>query len=113
MLARGDPARAPCGQLLCAFLLAHLLALTPSFWLTRSEAFGYITAFVLGLAVRLWHQPLACLATLTGVYLIAYEGLRRSMAAIPLGWPKLPNPERGRRAPATSLARPADGPTTE
>lgn len=76
--------------LLCLFLLAHLLALTPSFWLTRCEAFGYATAFALGLAVRFWHRPVACVAALAGVYAIAYEGLWRGMARFPGDWPKLP-----------------------
>ena len=66
------------------FLVAHLLALTPTFWLTRCEAFGYATAFAPGLAVRFWHHPLACVAALAGVYSLAYEGLWRRLA-IPLG----------------------------
>jgi hypothetical protein len=78
-------------QLLCIFLLTNLLALTLSFWLTRSWAFGYSTALALGLAVWLWRQPIACLAILTAVYLIAYEGLRRALAGFPWDIRTLPN----------------------
>ncbi len=77
-------------QLLCTYLLVNLLALLCSFWLTRSWEFGYVTAFSLGLAVLFWRQSPICLATLTGVYLIAYEGLRRAMASFPWTARKLP-----------------------
>lgn len=80
--------RAP--QMLCIFLFANLIALTLSFWLTRSSAFGYTTAFALGFAVIAWRRPWICLAVLTGTYLIAYEGLRRAMAAFPWTVRKLP-----------------------
>jgi hypothetical protein len=69
--------------LLCAFLLAYLVALTVSFWLTRERAFGYATAFALGVPVWLWYWPLACLGALVGTYAIAYAGLRRTLARFP------------------------------
>jgi hypothetical protein len=77
-------------HLLCTFLATHLLALTCSFWLTRSWAAGYVTAFALGLAVSFWRQPLVCVALLSGVYLIAYEGLRQAMASFPWKPRRLP-----------------------
>ena len=43
-------------QLLCTFLLTNLLALTCSFWLTRSWVFGYVTPLALGMAVWLWRS---------------------------------------------------------
>jgi hypothetical protein len=77
-------------QLLCIFLLSHLLALLPTLW-TGSWAIGYTTAAGLGLAVRFFNAPAACLATATLVYLLAYEGLRRSLGRFP--WtPRLPQP---------------------
>jgi hypothetical protein len=77
-------------QLLCLFLLGHLLALLPTLWL-GSWAIGYTTAAGLGLAVRLFYTPVACLVGATLVYLIAYEGLRRSLEKFP--WtPRLPQP---------------------
>jgi hypothetical protein len=71
-------------QLLCLFLLAHLLALLPTLWL-GSWAIGYTTAAGLGLAVRFFYTPAACLAAATFTYVIAYEGLRRSLDRFP--WP--------------------------
>jgi hypothetical protein len=78
-------------RLLCTYLLVNLLATLLSFWLTRSTGFGYVTAFALCLAVLFWHQPEICLAALAGVYLIAYEGLRRALASFPWEARKLPN----------------------
>jgi hypothetical protein len=81
----------PAVHLLCAFLMAYLLALTLSFVLTREWALGYATAFAVGVPIWLWHQPLACLAALAAVYLIAYEGLRRVMARFPWEQLRMPN----------------------
>jgi hypothetical protein len=69
-------------QLLCVFLMSHLLALLPTLWL-GSGAIGYTTAAGLGLVVRLFNTPVACLVAATFVYLIAYEGLRRSLEKFP------------------------------
>jgi hypothetical protein len=77
-------------QLLCAFLLAHLLGLSFSFLLTRTRAPGYATAFGLGLAVWLWRQPVACLVAATLVYLIADEGLWQALRSFPWEPWKLP-----------------------
>jgi hypothetical protein len=71
-------------QLLCVFLMSHLLVLLPTLWL-GSWAIGYTTAAGLGLLVRLFNTPTACLVAATCVYLIAYEGLRRSLEKFP--WP--------------------------
>lgn len=79
-------------QLLCFFLVGHLLALLPTLWM-GSAAIGYTTAAGLGLAVRLFYTPAACLAVATFVYLIAYEGLYRSLEKFP--WtPRLHGPSK-------------------
>lgn len=70
-------------QLLCAFLLAHLLAVDLSLWFTRSRGFAYATAFGLGLAVWTWREPITCLVVLAATYAMAYEGLRRALARFP------------------------------
>jgi hypothetical protein len=74
-------------SLLCLFLLGHLLALLPTLWL-GSWAIGYTTAAGMGLAVRFFYNPAACLAAATFTYLIAYEGLCRSLDKFP--WPPRP-----------------------
>ncbi len=43
-------------QLLCAFLLSHLFALTVTLFLTGTWAIGYAAAFALGLPVWLWRS---------------------------------------------------------
>jgi hypothetical protein len=91
-------------SLLCAFLLCHLGAIVLSLWLTRIRTVGYLTAFGLGFAVKLWHQPLSCLAMATLVYLIAYEGLLQSLDRFP--WPP-------RRRLKANNDRTGMGPTTE
>jgi hypothetical protein len=73
--------RAP--QLLCTFLLVHLICVNLSFWPTGSRGFGFATAFGLGLAVWTWNEPIACLAVLAGTYALAYEGLRRALCRFP------------------------------
>jgi hypothetical protein len=70
-------------SILCAFLLGHLLGLTMTLFMTRRRAIGYVTAFGLGLALWLVANPIACAATATLVYLIAYEGLWRGLAQFP------------------------------
>lgn len=70
-------------QLLCTFLLVHLLAVDRSLWLTRSRGFAYATAFGLGLAVWTWGEPIACLFVLAATYAVAYDGLRRALARFP------------------------------
>jgi hypothetical protein len=70
-------------SLLAAFLLCNLSALVVSFWLTRTRVVGYLSAFGLGLAVRLWHQPPQCVAMAALVYLVAYEGLVQALDRFP------------------------------
>jgi hypothetical protein len=77
-------------QLICAFLLRHLLILTATLFLTRAWAIAYASAFALGLAVWLWRQPLVCLVASTLVYLMAYDGLRRGFDRFP--WKRLQMP---------------------
>jgi hypothetical protein len=68
---------------LCAFLLCYLGTLVVSFWLTRTWAIGYLSAFGEGLAVWFWNQPILCFAIAALVYLIAHEGLRRALDQFP------------------------------
>jgi hypothetical protein len=75
-------------RLLCVFLLTNICMLILSLTMAGDAAFAYATAFTLGLAVWFWHNSLACVAALAGVYLIAYEGLRRSLARFPWVKPK-------------------------
>ncbi len=70
-------------QLLCTFLLVHLMVVDLSLWLTRSRGYAYGTAFGLGLAVWTWREPIACLVVLAATYALAYEGLRRALARFP------------------------------
>ncbi|MHB1557076.1 MAG: hypothetical protein ACYC61_06320 [Isosphaeraceae bacterium] len=70
-------------QLLCTFLLVHLVAVDVSLWLTRSRGFAYATAFGLGLAVWTCREPIACLVVLAATYAVAYEGLRQALARFP------------------------------
>jgi hypothetical protein len=75
-------------QLLCTLLFAHIIFLALSFAMIGDWIFAYATAFTLGLAVWFWHRPIACVSALAGVYLIAYEGLKRAMAKFPWVEPK-------------------------
>jgi hypothetical protein len=77
-------------ELLCVFLVTHLLILTVTLWATGSKAIGYLTAFGLGGAVWLFHEPRACLVASIFLYLIAYEGLRRGLDRFPWEMSKLP-----------------------
>ncbi len=70
-------------SLVCAFLLGNLAALVRSFWPTRVRLIGYISAFGLGLAIKLWNRPVDCLAMAALVYLIAYEGLLQALDRFP------------------------------
>jgi hypothetical protein len=70
-------------SLLCTFLLGNLAALVRSFWLTRVRLIGYISAFGLGVAVKLWDKPIECLAMGALVYLIAYQGLVQALDRFP------------------------------
>jgi hypothetical protein len=81
-------------SVLCAFLLAHLGALVVSLWLTGIRLVGYLAAFGLGFAVKLWHQPIECLAMGALVYLIAYEGLVQSLNRFPWTSQLLPRASR-------------------
>jgi hypothetical protein len=92
----------PALYLLCTFLYTYLLVLELSFWLTRSWAAGYATAFGLGLVVWLLRHPIACLASLIVVYAITYAGLRQTMARFPRALRKLPKPGDDLSSPAMS-----------
>jgi hypothetical protein len=70
-------------RVLNMFLIAHLLALSLPLFATGVAAIGYLVVFGVGLAVRLWPSPLACLTVLAAVYVVAYEGLWRSLARFP------------------------------
>ncbi len=74
---------------LLAFLFANLLTLLPVIW-PASWPIGSTAAFGLGLLVRWFDRPIAALAVATLVYLLAYEGLRRSLEKLP--WPNDESP---------------------
>ncbi len=74
-----------------AWLMANLAPLAVSFWLTRMSAFGYLTALGLGFAVLSIRLPYVSLAILAATYLVAYEGLKRSLDAFPWAPRTIPN----------------------
>jgi hypothetical protein len=70
-------------RILNVFLIVHSALLTRTFWQTGAGTIGYLAAFGLGLAVRLWHTPWLCFAVAASVYLLVYEGLWQSLARFP------------------------------
>ncbi len=64
-------------------LMGHGIALTASLFPTGAWAFGYVTAFALGLAVRLGPNHWAFLAAAAAASLLGHLGLRRSLARFP------------------------------
>jgi hypothetical protein len=81
-------------SILAAFLLSHVGALLVTLWQTRVRAIAYLSTFGLGLAVKLWHQPIECVAMAAVVYLVAYEGLVQALDRFPwtAGQPSEPGP---------------------
>lgn len=75
-----DPVR-----LVCMVLLWWSVCLAVTFWPTGAPGFGYATAFLAGLAVRLYPDRWAYLAATVATYAVAYAGLSRSLARFP--WP--------------------------
>jgi hypothetical protein len=67
------------------FLVGNLAALAWSFFGTGEAPFAYLVLFGLGLAVRFSPKPWIFFAIASATYLVAYEGLRRSLARFP--WP--------------------------
>ncbi len=65
------------------FLIFHSALLTATLWPTGVGTLGYLAAFGLGLAVRLWPSPWVCFAVADSVYLMVYEGLWQSLARFP------------------------------
>ena len=72
-------------RILNIFLIVHSAFLTATFWPTGVGTIGYLAAFGLGLAVRLWPSPWICFAVAASVYLLVYEGLWQSLARFPWG----------------------------
>jgi hypothetical protein len=72
-------------QVLDAFLLAYLSALSISFWVTGPWWMAYIVLSILGLAVRSVLCPWFAFATLAVAYGIAMIGIRMALAQFP--WP--------------------------
>jgi hypothetical protein len=70
-------------RLLSIFLMFHSLSLMVAFWPTGVGSIGYLVAFGLGLAVRLWYYPWACFIVSTAIWLLAHEGLWRSLSLFP------------------------------
>lgn len=69
-------------------LFGYLAALALTMAPTGEPSYAYLVAFGLGLMVRLFPRPEAMLGTGAVVYVMAYVGLRRSLARFPwrLGW---------------------------
>src|SRR5262245_43980699 len=70
-------------RILNLFLIAHATCLTASFWQTGAGVVGYLSAFGILLAIRLWPSPWICFPVATSVYLLVYEGVRQSLARFP------------------------------
>jgi hypothetical protein len=67
------------------FLIVQLLAIAWTCLGTGVAPFGYLVLFGLGLAVRFYPRPWTFFAIAAATYLVAYEGLRRSLSRFP--WP--------------------------
>jgi hypothetical protein len=70
-------------RILNTFLIFHSIFLAGSFWATGLPMLGYLAVFGLALAFRLWLHPWFCFGAAVAVYLLAYEGLWRSLARFP------------------------------
>lgn len=89
-------------SILAAFLLGNLGVLVVTLWLTGIRMIGYLSAFGVGLAVKLWHQPIECVAMAAIVYLVAYEGLVQALDRFP--WTPQPLGDRANNALAVLRA---------
>lgn len=72
-------------KLVSLFLIVQVLILSWTFFATGVATFGYLVLFGVGLAIRFWLSPWECFAVAAATYLVAYEGLWRSLARFP--WP--------------------------
>ncbi len=80
------------------FLTFYLVFLGGTMFLTGAGAWGYAVYFGLGLILWFWHGPLVSVSVALAVYLLAYRGLRRSLAQFP--WERELNREWGSRLPS-------------
>jgi hypothetical protein len=68
------------------FLVGYLPIVCISLWLTAAKKYAYALTFGLGLVARLWMNSEAATVVAALLYVVAYFGLRQSLAAFP--WPK-------------------------
>jgi hypothetical protein len=73
---------------LCGYLATSILAT----FSTGTRVFGYLVAFGIGLAIRLWPTPELALGILAATYVIEMIGLRRALAKFP--WAYFSDPDR-------------------
>jgi hypothetical protein len=94
----------PCGRIwvLEAFLIAHQATIAVSFWLTGPWWMGYVVVFALGLAVRLFPWPLACVGVLAILCVLTAIGCRLALARFP--WQECPLLEAWNRQCSTDPA---------
>ena len=95
VLALGGIAAAVAGrglpEVMAALSLAlfgYLTLLASTLFATETRVWGFMVAFGVGLAIRLWPDRPACLAISIACYIAGWVGLRSSLAKFP--WPNLP-----------------------
>lgn len=89
LLALTQPDLDPLG-VIARVLIGYCLALAATFWKTGVTEFAYLTLFGVGLAVRLWPDPRACLAAIALTVPVALMGLWRSFGLFPWDGFRLP-----------------------
>jgi hypothetical protein len=70
-------------RIVTLFLIFHSALVTVTFWPTGAGTLGYLAAFGLGLAVRLWPRAWPCFVVAASAYLVVYEGLWQSLTRFP------------------------------
>ncbi len=70
-------------KILNQFLIVQVLMLSWTFFATGAATSGYLSLLGLGLVVRFWPSPWVCFAIAVSTYLVAYDGLWRSLARFP------------------------------
>jgi hypothetical protein len=87
-------------------LIGHSLMLALALLATGPKAAGFLVAFGVGLAIRLWPDRTACLAAAVATQLVGRVGLRLALARFP--WPDLPPAPQGEAALPTTCGWPFD-----
>jgi len=92
-------------RVLTLALIGHLAYLAGALARTEARGFAFASAFGIGLALRLWPDPRACLEAAVATYLIGWAGLRVSLARFP--WASLEGVRSISMADATRAAQEA------